>query len=290
MIDFTKGLEEPNNYRGSEKKKTIRLDGKKYLVKFPDPIRTKNKDISYINNAYSEYVGSRIFKLIGFNVQKVNLGLYVQNGKEKIVCGCEDFTDDYKVLYEFESIALGIHVDEKVGTDINKIFDVVEESGMVKLDNFKKWFWDMFIIDALIGNTDRHNGNWGFLSNKKTNSFKVAPIYDCGSCLNPMVDEVEMAFMSEEELKNLALNSYSCLKENGKKINPLRYIETRKNDDCNNALRRIFKRIDIERIKDFIDEIPCIFDIRKKFYKDILEIRYRALKDIYLRENERGIL
>lgn len=23
-------------------------------------------------------------------------------------------------------------------------------------------FWDIFIADALIGNTDRHNGNWGF--------------------------------------------------------------------------------------------------------------------------------
>ena len=32
-------------------------------------------------------------------------------------------------------------------------------------DNHK--FWDMFIIDALIGNHDRHNGNWGFLLNKK---------------------------------------------------------------------------------------------------------------------------
>ena len=24
-------------------------------------------------------------------------------------------------------------------------------------------FWDMFIVDALIGNFDRHGGNWGFI-------------------------------------------------------------------------------------------------------------------------------
>ena len=54
MIDFTKAIEELNNYKGSEKKKTLIYENKKYLVKFPDPIREKNKNISYINNAFSE--------------------------------------------------------------------------------------------------------------------------------------------------------------------------------------------------------------------------------------------
>jgi len=66
MIDFTKADEELNAYKGSEKKKTLRYENKKYLVKFPDPVREKNKNISYINNSFSEYVGSNIFKIIGF--------------------------------------------------------------------------------------------------------------------------------------------------------------------------------------------------------------------------------
>ena len=41
MIDFTNAIEELNTYKGSEKKKTLILDEKKYLVKFPDPIREK---------------------------------------------------------------------------------------------------------------------------------------------------------------------------------------------------------------------------------------------------------
>lgn len=41
MIDFTNAIEEFNNYKGSEKKKTLIYDNKKYLVKFPDPIRKK---------------------------------------------------------------------------------------------------------------------------------------------------------------------------------------------------------------------------------------------------------
>ena len=43
MIDFTNAIEEFNNYKGSEKKKTLIYNNKKYLVKFPDPVREKNK-------------------------------------------------------------------------------------------------------------------------------------------------------------------------------------------------------------------------------------------------------
>lgn len=35
-------------------------------------------------------------------------------------------------------------------------------------ESFKTKFWDMFIVDALIENWDRHNGNCGFLYNNAT--------------------------------------------------------------------------------------------------------------------------
>ena len=105
MINFTNCKEELNNYKGSEKKKTLIYENKKYLVKFPDPIREKNKNISYINNAFSEYIGSNVFKIVGFPTQNTILGIYKYNEKEKIVCACEDFTDSSKTLYEFENLA-----------------------------------------------------------------------------------------------------------------------------------------------------------------------------------------
>ena len=163
MIDFTKAIEELNTYKGSEKKKTLIYDNKKYLVKFPDPVREKNKNISYINNAFSEYIGSNIFKIVGFETQNTVLGIYNYNGKEKIVCACEDFTDEYTILYEFEKVALSTKLDKKIETELIDIMEVIEESKIINNDMLKECFWNMFIIDALIGNTDRHNGNWGFL-------------------------------------------------------------------------------------------------------------------------------
>jgi len=282
MIDFTNAIEELNNYKGSEKKKTLIYDNKKYLVKFPDPIREKHKNISYINNAFSEYVGSNIFKISGFETQNTILGKYQYNGKEKIVCACEDFTNKENILYEFENLALSTNPDKKIETDISDIMEVLEESkNLINIVDIKHKFWEMFIIDSIIGNTDRHNGNWGFLLNNETGEIKFSPIYDCGSCLNPMIEDIELEKINEVELKNLALNCYSCLKEDGKKINYMSYITEMKNQECNEALCRIFNNIKINEIDNFINEIEYISNIRKEFYKNIIYKRYAIIKNVY---------
>lgn len=280
MIDFSKCEEELNNYKGSEKKKTLIYNNKKYLVKFPDPIREKNKNISYINNAFSEYVGSNIFKIAGFETQNTILGKYNYNGKEKIVCACEDFTDNNHKLYEFESLALSTNPDKKIETELSDIMDVLKEAkNIINYEETKCKFWNMFIIDSLIGNTDRHNGNWGFVLDNEKN-IKFAPIYDCGSCLNPMLEDEAIQNLTDVEIKNLAINCYSCIKENGKKINYMTYIKQMKNEECNNAICRVFDNIDIEKIKSFINEIEVMSDVRKEFYIKIIEIRYNILKEV----------
>ena len=281
MIDFTNAIEEFNNYNGSEKKKTLIYNNKKYLVKFPDPVREKNKNISYINNAFSEYIGSNVFKIVGFKTQNTVLGKYEYKGKEKIVCACEDFTDNENVLYEFENLALSTNPDKKIETELDDIMEVIEESKMIDSKSTKQKFWDMFVVDSLIGNTDRHNGNWGFLLNKNTGKAEFSPIYDCGSCLNPMLEDKGIEKISETELKNLAINCYSCIKENGKKINYMTYIKQIENEDCNNAIKRLFANINLNEIKRFIDNIECMSEVRKEFYKNIIAQRYEIIKRAY---------
>ena len=289
MIDFSKATEELNSYKGSEKKKTLIYNNIRYLVKFPDPIREKNKNISYVNNAFSEYVGSNIFKIIGFETQNTLLGTYTYNGREKIVCACEDFTDRNHVLYEFENLALSANPDKKIDTELSDIMEVIEEiknlTQIIIADNIKEKFWDMFIVDSLIGNTDRHNGNWGLLVNARSSKAGFSPIYDCGSCLNPMLEDNQIERINEVELKNLAINCYSCIKENGKKINYMTYIKSMKNEECDNAINRVFKKINIVQINKFIDEIPCISVARKEFYKKIIYYRYEILQSFYNKLN-----
>lgn len=282
MIDFTDCVEEFNTYKGSEKKKTLIYEGKRYLVKFPDPVREKGKNISYINNAFSEYVGSNVFRLINMDVQDTVLGYYDYHGRKKIVCACLDFTDDIHSLLEFENLALSTNPDKKITTDLVDIMEVLEEvRDKIDIEEVKVKFYQMFIIDSLIGNTDRHNGNWGFLFSKNTGDICFSPIYDCGSCLNPMLEDEELEKMNETELKNLAMNCYSCLREGGKRIAYMSYIKSMKNENCNQALKFIFPKIDMDKINDFIDGIGCMSVCRKEFYKKIIYVRYEVLESVY---------
>ena len=282
MINFTNTKEVYNTYSGSEKKKKLIYNSEKYLVKFPDPIRQKNKDISYINNAFSEYIGSNIFKLCGIDAQDTLLGVYQFNGKNKIVCACKDFLDNDYILLEFDKLALSTNPDKKIDTELNDIVDTIKISNnLIGVNNIIEKFYDIFIIDALIGNTNRHNGNWGFIVNENTNNFAFSKIYDCGSCLNPFIDDKDICLLDENEIKNLAINCYSCLKENGKKINYINYITSLKDNECNKALLRVFNNINIEEIIKFIKNIECISKVRKNFYISILKIRYNILKETY---------
>ena len=283
MINFSNFIEELNKFKGSEKKKTLIYNNNKYLVKFPEPIREKNKGLLYKNNVFSEYIGSNIFKIVGFKTQNTILGLYRYNGKEKIVCACEDFTDNENILYEFENLALSTNPDKKIETELNDIMKVIEENKMIDVEDTKNKFWNIFIIDSIIGNTDRHNGNWGFLLNKETGNIEFSPIYDCGSCLNPMLEDEQIEKINKTELKNMAINCYSCIRENGKKINYMSFIKQMKNKECNMAIKRLFVNINIDKINKFIDSIECISKIRKEFYKEIIKLRYDILKETYLK-------
>lgn len=85
MEDFNQYQELPNKYLGSDRKKTLLIDGEKYLLKFPDPVRNKRHILSYINNAVSEYLGCHIYESIGIVVQETRLGFFKEkNGKQRL--------------------------------------------------------------------------------------------------------------------------------------------------------------------------------------------------------------
>lgn len=67
------------------------------------------------------------------------------------------------------------------GTELNTILETIDIQRAVDQLELKNRFWNMFIVDSLIGNMDRHNGNWGFLYNTLTDDVTIAPVYDCGS-------------------------------------------------------------------------------------------------------------
>jgi hypothetical protein len=135
----------------------------------------------------------------------------------------------------------------------------------------------MFIADALLGNFDRHNGNWGFLYDDVKGEAEIAPVFDCGSCLLPQADDKVMkrVLTNEDELKARVFQfPTSAIKLGNRKINYYDFLIRAENEDANEALKRIAPRIDLEQIESFIDQVPGISDLQKEFYKTYVNARY----------------
>ena len=69
----------------------------------------------------------------------------------------------------------------------------------------------------------------------------------------------------------------SALKIKDKKINYFEYISSLQNEECNQALLRMFPKIDMQEIYNIIDGTLFISDIRKEFYRKIVNMRYEKI-------------
>lgn len=169
---------------------SVLYNGEQYMLKFP-PFPTINKEMSYTNSCISEYIGCKVFESVGIPVQETVIGTYTSKGKEKVVVACKDFTSQGITLQDFASLKNRIIDSERngYGTELADILSTIDEQTAMDSETLKTRFWDMFIVDALIGNWDRHNGNWGFLYNNATDEVTLAPVFDCGSSLYPQADE-----------------------------------------------------------------------------------------------------
>ena len=296
MIDFTNLPVRNKTYAGENGSKiSVLYNNELYMLKFP-AVPAINKEMSYANSCISEYLGCHIFESIGIPVQKTMLGTYTKNGKQKIVVACKDFTAGGLVLQDFASLKNTIidSAHNGYGTELSDIVKTLEEQTAIDPKLLTDWFWDMFIVDALIGNWDRHNGNWGFLYNPETDKISLAPIYDCGSCLFPQADD-EIMRKTLDDPAELEIRIFerplSGIKTNGQKIQYFKFISSLENKDCNKALKRILPRIDMNNIDKIVDKTPFISDLQREFYKTLLRERKERILDFSyqkLRKRERS--
>ena len=287
MIDFTNAVQKNKTYAGANGGKiSVLYNGEQYMLKFP-PFPTINKEMSYTNSCISEYIGCKVFESVGIPVQETVIGTYTSKGKEKVVVACKDFTSQGITLQDFASLKNRIIDSERngYGTELADILSTIDEQTAMDSETLKTRFLDMFIVDALIGNWDRHNGNWGFLYNNATDEVTLAPVFDCGSSLYPQADEdlMKKILSDKNELNHRIFDiPLSAVTYNGKKINYFKFLSEGKFPDCNKALKRIASRIDMKKIYEIIDNTPTITELQKEFYKTMLTARKERIIDFSL--------
>ncbi len=288
-IDFTPFPMRKKAYAGANGSKIcIIYEDEQYMLKFP-PVPSRNQNMSYSNSCFSEYLGCKIYELVGIPVQKTLLGTYQVKGKEKIVVACGDFTRPGVVLQDFASMKNQVidSVRNGYGTELSDILTTFEEQTAIDSTALTERFWDMFIVDALLGNWDRHNGNWGFLYNTVTDEIELAPVYDCGSCLYPQADDAIMKMVLEDPAERdyrIYEIPTSAIQVDGKKLKYFAFISSLENEGCNRALQRIVPRIDMVKISKLIEETPFISELQKEFYQTMLRERKEKILDYSLQK------
>lgn len=288
-IDFTDLDKRKKLYDGANGNKiSIIYNNEQYMLKFP-PTAKINKNMNYSNSCFSEYIGCKIYESLKIPVQKTILGTYKVKGKNKIVVACKDFTKHGVVLQDFASLKNQMIDSERngYGTELFDILNTIDEQNVVNREELLDRFWDMFVLDAFIGNWDRHNGNWGFLYDSRTDSMEIAPVYDCGSSLFPQADELIMkeVLTNDNELMYRVFEiPTSAIMLNGKKIKYFDFIVSIQDENCNRAIRRITPKINMEDIKSIVFSTPYINDLQKKFYYTILSERKSRILDFTLRK------
>lgn len=265
-------------YGGSEKKLGISIDGFPYMLKFQ-----KKTPFGFKFNTISEYLGCHIYQILGIECQDTFLGTY--NGEN--VVACKDFVVNGFQFVPFNDIGESTIEEDKELYQYS-YEDIVEllqaNKKLTKVDKTISSFFEIYIVDALLGNFDRHGGNWGFL--KKDNKYYLAPVFDNGSCLYPnLTDEEEMnLIINSEEQIDLRVYKFptSQIKLNGNKSSYYEVISSLQYDEMNKALLKIFPLIDLNKINTLIDEISIISETHKNFYKVMIKARYeKILKSSY---------
>lgn len=303
LIDFNNCIENDRHYGGNAGGKLgIEYNQENWFLKFPKSTKGFHKpQISYTTSPLSEYIGSNIYRLLDIPVHDTLLG--VKNGK--LVVACKDFLKQGDNLDEFKNIKntyiegmemfLSNNNTSGSGTDLVEVLEVVKKNKTLqKIDGVSERFWDMFVVDAFIGNNDRNNGNWGVIRHFD-GKIDLSPVYDNGNSFNVSSSDEQMLKILQDKnrLEISAIKSRICTyMEDGKNINPFSYMQSNANKDCIRSVKIIVPKIDLTKINSIIDDIPNTFmgiritsDIQKDFYKSILLERYeKVLLPLYKRE------
>lgn len=273
----TDALKNCRQYDGNSFKFGITVGEDRYLVK------VRNESLDYL----TEYIASRFIQEIGISSQEAWLGSY--NGKQVVIL--KDFTVDGTKLRTFKDTR-----QSSEGTDLsNKTYTYADVLHLIaehtKMSDARKQqaitqFWQMYICDAILGNRDRHHGNWGYITNGSVTI--CAPIYDNGACLFPDVNkkihefpENEAKFLFERSEKFPA--SLFMMERPDNSVKRTNYYEMfgdlRINRVLAREVRSLKQNIGYAGIRTAITKVvnelgDYLPDIYKKFYIEIVCMRY----------------
>ncbi len=282
--------------RGGDKDGIV-FQGANWIVKYPKTTKGMSvpDDLKYTTSPLSEYIGSHIYQILGFDTHETILGYR----NHKIVVALKDFLSDSERLAEIRSVKNAANKDladvlrvelpsSETGdlVDLDVLFLHMDHNSVLSsVPGVKERFWEMVVVDALIDNNDRNNGNWGIILGEDR---RLAPIYDNGNSFNNKTSEsqiIKYLEESNEQIVTRAVGGRTSFVYNGKTLSVKRMLSLGV-PELNSAIVRLTPLIRkmLPDIYQMIDDIPenyhgltVIESARKYYYKLVLDIRHSYL-------------
>jgi hypothetical protein len=155
------------NTTGSRSKKIITNPENDDEYFFKGSKELPDGEIRYPTEFWSEIVSSKIGQYLKFNVLDYNIG-YNKEGTQKIGCLSKSMVlNSENKLTEGKAYLTGYKSSYNPETDKKEYtFQFIRKTlSFFNYENYIENLLEIIVFDALIGNSDRHQENWGIITN-----------------------------------------------------------------------------------------------------------------------------
>lgn len=288
---------------GSKEKFWFRQDGKLWLFKEVRVIKTPSGDVP-TGEDWAEKVAAEIAHLLHISAATVELADF--EGCRG--CASLNFTTPAQQLMHGNEVMAGYlkgydpemrfqqssHTVENIIKAIRAMFPKTDEHRTVL-----RQLASYLMLDALIGNTDRHHENWGLLwqvlvnidesseAARREKQYNIAPSFDHASSLGrELLDEKRT-----DILRRAAVEAYVRKGKGGvffpggkRGANPLALVESTAevHPDYFQPTLAVLRGVPVGKLTDILDRVPHdrISDAARAFAKEMLRVAYESLRRI----------
>jgi hypothetical protein len=163
------------------------IGGHRYLFKEPQGSKAQQ--------VWSEVIAYELGKLTGVAVPPAFLAVGPGNGSPGVLIEYfygHAFDPERRLIHGIERLqARGFQTDQRRGS----LSDNVDVCRTHRVAGAGAWWAQTLAFDALIGNTDRHSENWGFLVEREPDgrpAYLMAPAFDNGTSLGFIIGEEQL--------------------------------------------------------------------------------------------------
>lgn len=250
-------------YSGRDEKYGVTVNGKNFILK---PVKGKWG----MAKMMSELAASIVYKQLELPVQNVLLTKW--NNEPAVLI--EDFIREGQYFVPFASL---IEENFDKSGDTSYTYENIHSTLLThsRIENGKeclKAFWDMFVVDYLIGGGGRNASNWGFIGYE--GKLSPAPVFDSSSSFY-YKDYSGAPFFPPGTATSPRMTF------NGAICERIDVIASEKYTECTNSAQYIRKKYSSIQILDMLINAGIEKEMATDWFTAILEYNYKRLEKIY---------